>query len=86
MEYTFNKNILKINQDEIDIYDSASFKDVLVKSIKRKGITLDLSVVEDISTSAIQVIMSAMQSMDGLKLKGVTKEVKKNIFLLGISF
>lgn len=86
MEYTFNKNVLKINQDEIDIYDSASFKDVLVKSIKRKGITLDLSVVEDISTSAIQVIMSAMQSMDGLKLKGVTKEVKKNIFLLGISF
>ncbi len=86
MEYVFNKNVLKIKQDEIDIYDSATFKDVMKKSIKRKGITLDLSMVEEVSTSAIQVIMSAMQSMDGLKLKGVTKEVKRNLFLLGVSF
>lgn len=86
MEYTFDKDILKINQDEIDIYDSTSFKEVLEKSVKRKNITIDLSKVDDLSTTAIQIILSALETMNGLKVKGVGKEVKRELFLLGVSF
>lgn len=86
MEYTFVKDILKINQDEIDIYGSTSFKEVLEGSVKRKNITIDLSKVDNLSTPAIQIILSAMKTMNGLKLKGVKKEVKRELFLLGVSF
>ncbi len=86
MEYTFDKDILKINQDEIDIYDSTTFKEVLEGSVKRKGITIDLSMVDDMSTPAIQIILSALKTMDALKVKGVRKDVKRELFLLGVSF
>ena len=86
MEYTLDKDILKINQDEIDSYDSTFFKEVLEKSVKRKNITIDLSKVDDLSTPAIQIILSALKTMNGLKLKGVKKEVKRELFLLGVSF
>lgn len=86
MEYTFDRNIIKIEQSELDIYDSLPLKELLVEYAGCKGITIDLSIVEELSTAAIQVILSALKTVKRMKVDGVGSNVTRDLALLGVKF
>lgn len=84
MEYVFDKGIIRIEQSEIDIYDAMPFKDMLEGHAGYEDLTIDMSMVEDLSTPAIQVIISALKTLKGLKVEGLSDGIKREISLLGV--
>ncbi|MFQ5901735.1 MAG: STAS domain-containing protein [Thermodesulfobacteriota bacterium] len=84
MEYTLAGDVIKIGQPEIDIYDAVSLKEVLEGCSDRECITIDMAIVEYLSTPAIQVVISALKTIKGLKIEGLSNSIKRDLFLLGV--
>lgn len=85
MEYQSKRNVIKVEQPEIDIYDAEPFKDLLEGCVSRKGVTtVDFSMVEEMSTPAVQVLLSASKTLKKLNIKGVKPGLERDFFLLGV--
>ncbi|MBI5193568.1 MAG: STAS domain-containing protein [Nitrospirae bacterium] len=87
MNCDVKKNLIIIKQDALDIYDATALKEKItsVSSTVTKSLVIDLGHLEDISTPAIQILISAKKSIEDLKFININESIVKNLILLGSS-
>lgn len=87
MNCDIKENLIIIKQDSLDIYDTTALKEkiVSVSSTAQKSLVVDLGSIEDITTPAIQVLISAKKSLEGIKFINIKESVVNNLILLGSS-
>ncbi len=63
------ENLIIIKQDSLDIYDATALKEKItaVSSTAQKKLVVDLGKLEDITTPAVQILISAKKSLEGIK-------------------
>lgn len=87
MKCDIKENLVIIKQDSLDIYDATALKEKIasVSSTAQKALVVDLGNLEDITTPAIQILISAKKSLDGIKFINIKESVVNNLILLGSS-
>lgn len=81
------ENLMIIKQDSLDIYDATALKDMIasVSSNAKKTLVVDLGHIEDMSTPAIQICISAKKSIADIRFINIKESVVNNLILLGTS-
>ena len=87
MNCEIKDTLIIIKQDSLDIYDAPVLKEKIttVAYGDKRTVVLDLRDVEDISTPAIQVLIAAKKSFEGLKILNIKESVVNNLILLNSS-
>lgn len=87
MKCDIKENLVIIKQDSLDIYDATALKEKIasVSSAAQKSLVVDLGNLEDITTPAMQVLISAKKSLEGIKFINIKESVVNNLILLGSS-
>lgn len=87
MKCDIKENLVIIKQDSLDIYDATALKEkiVSVSSTVQKSLVVDLGNIEDITTPAIQILISAKKSLEEIKFINIKESVVNNLILLGSS-
>lgn len=88
MSISVNRNTVRVDGPEFDIYDAIELKDTLDKFVAggKKSLNLKLSAVERISTPAIQVLLSALKTFAKCKIDtgDMNETVIDDLRLLGV--
>ena len=83
-----SKDKVTVEVGDLDIYVAEELKgkldDVLKKSSEKA--TINLAKVTRVSTPALQVILSARNSFDELKVSNLCEEVASDLKMVGIAF
>ena len=87
MSITVKRNRAIINEDELDIYTAAEVRDTLVVFIEKgkKKVILDMTNVDRVSASGLQVILSAFKTFSDFRLESVQPQVREELSRLGVS-
>ena len=87
MNFEIKDNLIIIKQDSLDIYDAPVLKEKIAAaaSADNRTVVLDLQNVGDMSTPAIQVLIAAKKSFEGLKILNIKESVVNNLILLNSS-
>jgi anti-anti-sigma regulatory factor len=74
-----------LESGEITIFEATAFRDALVTLLTNEGpVTLDLSGVERIDTSGVQILLAAFR-IGRLTVTGLRPEVRQSITRVGCS-
>ena len=88
MSISVNRNTVSVDGPEFDIYDAIELKETLDKFVAggKKSVSLKLSKVERISTPAIQVVLSALNTFGKCKVDtgDMNESVIDDLRLLGV--
>ena len=86
MKITVEGNKVSANEEELDIYSSVELKDRLLELFENgvRDVVLDLSIVERISTSGLQVLLSAKRSFERMEVEGLQPCVSDELEMLGV--
>lgn len=87
MNCDIKDNLIIIKQDTLDIYDATALKEKIasVSSTANKSLVVDLGNLEDITTPAVQILISAKKYLKGIRFINIKESVVNNLILLGTS-
>ena len=80
------KNVLLVEESDLDIYIAGDLKKILIDMLDKgsKKVTIDMKQVERVTTPALQVILGARKSFAELKLKSLGDSLKEELKKMGI--
>jgi len=86
MAVTIKKNVITVEDEELDIYIVDELKNTLMELLNKgkKKVTLDLSNVERITTPAAQVIVSAKKSFDHIEIANARESIYLDLQKIGV--
>jgi anti-anti-sigma regulatory factor len=85
MNATSNGTSMRSEAGEITIFEATAFRDALITLLANEGsVVLDLSSVERIDTSGVQILLAAFR-IGRLTVAGLRPEVRRSMERIGCS-